>query len=107
MSVPGAHGPTPPTVCSLPLSLTQVAADREALKKDYERIQQMVRWWWESPFKLLLIGGRPLFVQQVEERDRTLAGLDRVTSDLDSQRKKAQKDVSGCLPWPTELWACY
>ena len=40
----------------------------------------------------------------MEERDRTLAGLNRVTSDLDSQRKKAQKDVSGCLPWPTGLW---
>ena len=37
-------------------------------------------------------------LSQVEEREKTLAGLERMTSDLNTQRKKAQKDVSGCPP---------
>ena len=38
-------------------------------------------------------------LSQVEERDKTLADLSKVTSDLEGQRKKAQKDVSVCATW--------
>lgn len=39
--------------------------------------------------------GDPFFSSQVEEREKMLAGLEKTTSDLDTRRRKAQKDVSG------------
>ena len=78
------------------LCCVQVVADREALREEHEKIQRMVRGWiGRFPLSNGWMGISLLF-SQVEEREKMLAGLKKTASDLDTQRKRAQKDVS-CL----------